>query len=87
MVVGYSAIATIDNELTSNVMMNAACINFFCIVLAHLLSRHLVNLYAAGISDPVPHYSLFMFYFVAKYRPHLSHFWALWSISGLFCGQ
>ena len=31
---------------------------------------------AAGISDPRPHYSLFLGYFVANYKPHLSHFWA-----------
>ena len=31
---------------------------------------------AAGTSEPLPHYSLFLVYFVAKYRPHLSHFWA-----------
>ena len=31
---------------------------------------------AAGISEPLPHYSLFLVHFVAKYRPHLSHFWA-----------
>ena len=31
---------------------------------------------AAGISEPLPHYSLFLVYFVANYKPHLSHFWA-----------
>ena len=30
---------------------------------------------AAGISEPLPHYSLFLVYFVANYKPHLSHFW------------
>ena len=25
--------------------------------------------------NPLPHYSLFLVYFVANYRPHLSHFW------------
>ena len=32
---------------------------------------------AAGTSGPLPHYSLFLVYFVAKYRAHLSHFWVL----------
>ena len=32
---------------------------------------------AAGTSEPLPHYSLFLDYFVAKYRPHLSHLWVL----------
>ena len=31
---------------------------------------------ATGISEPLPHYSLFVVYFVANYRPHLSGFWA-----------
>ena len=31
---------------------------------------------AAGISEPRPHYSLFLGYFVANYKPHLSHIWA-----------
>ena len=31
---------------------------------------------AAGISEPLPHYSLFLVYSVANYKPHLSHFWA-----------
>ena len=31
---------------------------------------------AAGISEPLPNYSLFLVYFVAKYKPHVSHFWA-----------
>ena len=31
---------------------------------------------AAGISEPQPHYDLFLVYFVANYKPHLSHFWA-----------
>ena len=31
---------------------------------------------AAGISEPLPHYSLFLVYFVANYKPHVSHFWA-----------
>ena len=32
---------------------------------------------AAGTSEPLPHYSLFFVYFVAKYRHHLSYFWVL----------
>ena len=31
---------------------------------------------AAGISEPLPHYSQFLVNFVASYRHHLSHFWA-----------
>ena len=31
---------------------------------------------AAGISEPLSHYSLFLVFFVANYKPHLSHFWA-----------
>ena len=31
---------------------------------------------AAGISEPLPHYILFLVYFVANYKPHLSHVWA-----------
>ena len=31
---------------------------------------------ATGISEPLPHYSLFLVYFEANYKPHLSHFWA-----------
>ena len=32
-----------------------------------------------GISEPLPHFSipLVLDYFVASYRPHLCHFWAL----------
>ena len=30
----------------------------------------------SGISGPLPHYSLFLVYFVANYKHHLSHFWA-----------
>ena len=32
---------------------------------------------ATGVSELQPHYSLFLVYFVANYRPHLSHFWVL----------
>ena len=28
----------------------------------------------AGISEPQPHYGLFLVYFVASYKPHLNHF-------------
>ena len=32
---------------------------------------------AAGISQPLCHYSLFLVYFMANYKRHLSHFWAI----------
>ena len=35
------------------------------------------SVFAAGTSEPLPHYSQFLIDFVAKCRPHLSHFWAL----------
>ena len=31
---------------------------------------------AAGILEPLPHHSLFLVYFLANYKLHLSHFWA-----------
>ena len=43
-----------------------------------------IGVCSAVISEPLPHYSLFLVYVMAHYSPHLSHFWALSSISGLF---
>ena len=32
-----------------------------------------ISPYTAGLSEPLLYYN--PFYFVAKYRPHISHFW------------
>ena len=51
----------------------------------------LVSIFAKYVplasQNPNPIRAYFMVYLVANYRLHLSHFWALESISGLFCGQ